>query len=455
MKKRRSLSTTQVIMVGFLAAIILGTCLLMLPVSQSGAVDVGLVDALFTATTSVCVTGLTTVDTFSAWSLFGQIIILLLIQFGGLGIVTFTTSIMLIVGQRVTLRDRLLIEAAFNLDTLSGLVQFLHRVLKWAIATELAGALAYSIVFIPEFGFARGLWISLFTAVSAFCNAGIDLFGANSLMPYVSSVWVNIVTCTMIITGGLGFVVRWDVWRVLRLAIRRDIRPSQVLPRLRLHSKIVLITTGLLLAVGMLTVLALEWNNPETLGEMNFGEKLLAAFFQSVTFRTAGFFTISQKALRDPTALIGMMLMFVGGSPIGTAGGVKTTTIALVVLAAAATSSGRADSVVFRRSITASTLRKAIGVVVVSFSAVMLAIILLLTFSGGDFVDVAFEATSAIATVGLTRDYTRTMTTAGKIIIITCMYLGRIGPISLAIAFNFKKKRKEMAVYPSGDVTVG
>jgi len=202
-------------------------------------------------------------------------------------------------------------------------------------------------------------------------------------------------------------------------------------------------------------VFFIEYNNPATIGNMPFGEKLMASVFQSVTFRTAGFFTFSQKGMRDPTALIGLMIMFVGGSPVGTAGGVKTTTVALVVLAAAATAMGSNDSVVFRRSISASTLRKAIGVVVISFFAVMFAIFTLLIVSGGDFIDVAFEATSAIATVGLSRDYTRTMNIAGKLIIITCMYLGRIGPISLAIAFNFKKKRKAMVEYPEGSVTVG
>jgi len=455
MKKRRSMSTTQIIALGFLAAILVGTGLLLLPISQSGKVDVTFVDALFTATTSVCVTGLTTVDTYLAWSLFGQVVILLLIQLGGLGIVTLTTIVMLIIGRRVTLKDRLLIEAAFNLDTLSGLVQFLRRVLKWTFATELAGAVAYSFVFIPEYGVPKGIWVSLFTAVSAFCNAGIDLFGADSLVRYAGSLWVNMVTIAMIFTGSLGFIVRWDIWRVVRMVLRRDLRLSKALPRLRLHSKIVLVTTFVLLATGTLAVFFIEYNNPATIGNMPFGEKLMASVFQSVTFRTAGFFTFSQKGMRDPTALIGLMIMFVGGSPVGTAGGVKTTTVALVVLAAAATAMGSNDSVVFRRSISASTLRKAIGVVVISFFAVMFAIFTLLIVSGGDFIDVAFEATSAIATVGLSRDYTRTMNIAGKLIIITCMYLGRIGPISLAIAFNFKKKRKAMVEYPEGSVTVG
>ena len=454
MEKRRSMSTTQIIAAGFLAAIILGTLLLLLPMSQSGKVEISVLDALFTATTSVCVTGLTTVDTFAAWSGFGQAIILLLIQFGGLGIVSFTTLLMMLVGRRVTLRDRLLIEEAFNLDTLSGLVRFLKRVFKWALATELAGAVCYSFVFIPEYG-VRGIWISVFTAVSAFCNAGIDLFGANSLAPYVQSVWVNFVTMAMIILGGIGFIVRWDVWKAIRMVIKRELPFSSAVRRMRLHSKIVLITTALLLVVGTLAVFALEYNNPETLGDLPFGKKILAAMFQSTTFRTAGFFTVSQKGLREPTALLGLVLMFIGASPVGTAGGVKTTTIALVVLAAASTAVGKNNSTVFRRTIPAATLRKAIGVVTISFAAVFTAVFLVLITNGGDFLDTVFEVVSAISTTGLSRDYTRTLNVFGRIVIIICMYLGRIGPISLAIAFNFKKAGRELAVYPDGDVTVG
>lgn len=455
LKKRKTMSTTQVIVLGFFAAIAVGTLLLWAPFSHSGEVPVTFMDALFTATTSVCVCGLTTVDTYLAWSTLGQVIILLLIQFGGLGIVTFTTSIMLLIGRRVTLRDRLLIEAAFNLDTLSGLVSFLRRVLKWTFATEALGAACFSLKFVPEFGWGVGIWKSVFLSVSAFCNAGIDNFGADSMMPYAGSAWVCIVTMALITLGSVGFIVRWDVCRVAHLVARREIRPRSAAVRLSLHTKIVLVMTALLFAAGTLAVLALEYSNPETIGNMSFGGKLLASAFQAVTVRTAGFCTISQKALRDPTALVCMLLMFIGGSPVGCAGGIKTTTAALVFLAAAATAAGRQDSVIFRRNITADNLRKAVAVAFVSLAAVMLGIFLLLTVNGGDFVDTAYEVISAETTAGLSRDYTRTMNTAGRLIIIVCMYLGRIGPISLAIAFNFKKSRKDVIAYPDGEITVG
>ena len=454
MEKRRSMSTTQIIAAGFLIAIILGTLLLLLPISQSGDVEISVLDALFTATGTVCVTGLTTVDNFAAWSSFGHAVILLLMQMGGLGIVCFTSLIMLMIGRRVTLRDRLLIEEAFNLDTLSGLVKFLHRVFKWTMFTELAGAVCYSFVFVPEYGL-RGIWLSVFMSVSAFCDAGIEIFETDSLISYAGSVWVNFVTIMLIILGGIGFIVRWDIRDAVRKILTHDLPFSSAVRRLRLHTKIVLIVNTLLLVFGTVAVFALEYNNPETLGNMPLWQKIMASAFQSTTLRTAGFYTFPQKAMRDTTAMIALLLMFIGASPVGTAGGVKTTTIALVVLAAASTAVGKTNSTVFRRTIPAATLRKAIGVVTISFAAVFAATFLVLLTNGGDFLDAAFEVVSAISTTGITRDYTASMNIFGKIVIIICMYLGRIGPISLAIAFNFNKGRKELAVYPDGDVTVG
>ena len=449
------LSATQVIMLGFLLAVAVGTLLLSIPFATASGEGAPFMTALFTATTSVCVTGLTLVDTFSYWSIFGQVIILLLIQLGGLGVIAFSTSIMLIIGKRVTLRNRLLLESAFNLNTLSGLVQFLLRMLKGTFIVEGIGFLCYLPVFVRKGDVIGGIWKSLFLSISAFCNAGIDLIGADSLVPYEGNVWVNIVTMALIILGGLGFIVWWDIVRVIRLARRERLPLRQMLHRLNLHSKIVLATTGILIAGGAVLVFALEYSNPATLGALPFGRKVMAAVFQSVTLRTAGFATISQSGLRDSTVLLSLILMFTGGSTSGTAGGVKTSSVALILLAAIATAKGSERVTAFRRTIPLRILRKALGVVVISFICVITATVALSVVTGGDFVDVIYETFSAIGTVGLTRDFTRTMNLGGQIIIVICMYLGRVGPISLASAFNFRHKSGGELEYPEREILVG
>lgn len=452
--KKKEWSTTQVIAFSFLLALMTGTFLLCLPISTADGQTTSFIDAFFTATTSVCVTGLVTVNTFEHWSLFGQIVILILIQFGGLGIITFTTSFMLLIGKRVTLKGRMLIEDAFNLSTLSGLVRFLKKVLAGTLLVEAVGALGYMVVFVPQFG-PRGIWISIFNAVSAFCNAGMDIIGPNSLMDYSGNVWINLVTICLIIISGLGFIVWFDLLRVRRMIRQGDIPWKCFFDKLHLHTKIVLTTTVVLLIGGTVLVFALEYNNPATIGEMSLGHKLMASFFQSVTTRTAGFATIAQDGLHQSTALVCIVLMFVGGSPVGTAGGVKTTTVALVFLTAVATVVGREQVTAYRRTIPLRTVRKAVAVALIFLGALFVAIILMSTVTTGSFMDIAYETASAIGTVGLSRNLTSTLTLAGKLIIITCMYLGRIGPLSLAIAFGYRQGKKTLVTYSKEDITVG
>lgn len=454
MKKTIELSTTQIIAVGFLSAILLGGILLSLPVSSASGEATSFLDALFMSTTSVCVTGLVLVDTFSYWSLFGKIVILILIQIGGLGIVSLTTSIMLIVRKRVTLKDRLLLQDAFNLDTLSGLIKFLRKILKGTFCIESIGAFCYSFVFIPQFGWLKGLGISIFTAVSAFCNAGIDIIGSSSLIPYATHPWINLITASLIILGGLGFIVWWDVIDVLKLVRKGEIRLRNFFHKLNLHSKIVLLTTFILIFGGMLLILLLEYHNDGTLGQHSFGNKLLISFFQSVTLRTAGFATVPQQNLLDSTVFASIFLMFIGGSPVGTAGGIKTTTIALVCIATLSTIKGNEDAIAFKRVIPTKLIRKALSVTFISLLVLFSAIIILAMTNEGNFMDIAFETASAVGTVGLSRAYTSSLNTIGKVVIILCMYLGRIGPISLAIAFNFKKGQKLFA-YPTENISIG
>lgn len=451
---QKTLSTTQIIALGFFLAILSGTILLCLPISSAEGSFTPFIDALFTATTSVCVTGLVVVPTYLHWSLFGKIVILCLIQLGGLGIISFTTAIMMIIGRRITLRDRLLLEDAFNLNTLSGLVSFLQRVLKGTFCVELIGSICYSVVFVPKYGFLQGIWYSIFHSVSAFCNAGIDLLGDNSLAEYLTNPWINLVTMLLIILGGIGFIVWWDILRIIKSIRKKEFACSQCFRRLHLHTKIVLITTGVLIVLGALFIFCLEYSNSKTIGDLNLFEKIMASFFQSVTTRTAGFLTFSQKDMRAASAIICMMLMFIGGSSIGTAGGIKTNTLALLALSTLATVKGSEHVVIFHKTIPHKTIQKALAVTFVSVLVLCMAIMGLAVMEPGSVMDIAYEATSAIATVGLSRDFTANLHFAGKIIIILCMYLGRIGPISMAIVFNSKAKGS-LTSFPHEDVTVG
>ena len=451
--KKIKFSNTQVIILSFLVVILIGTLLLTLPISSADGKVTPVIDAMFTAATSVCVTGLVVVDTFSHWSVFGQVVILILIQCGGLGIVTFTAFVMVVIGKKVTLKDRMLLQDALNLETMKGLVKFMKKVLTGTIVVESIGALCYMFVFVPEYG-PRGIWISIFNAVSAFCNAGIDIIGNSSLQPYATNVWVNIVTILLIIMGGIGFVVWWDILGIVEKLKKKDITSSHLFRKLSLHSKIVIITTLVLIFGGGTLIMLLEYGNPDTIGNMNFGHKIVASIFQAVTTRTAGFCTFSQKHMRDATTLLCIIMMFIGGSPVGTAGGIKTTAFALVILSARATVKGTEDVTVNRKTIPSKKVKKALGVITIAITVLFIMIMLLSIVNGGEFLDVFFEVTSAIATAGLSRDYTATLNLAGKAIIILCMFLGRVGPISLVIAFNFSKN-KGIVMYPEEDITVG
>ncbi|MDE6233852.1 MAG: potassium transporter KtrB [Lachnospiraceae bacterium] len=453
-KKRIKLSTTQIIAIGFLTAILTGAILLSLPIASADGTPTKFVDALFTSATSVCVTGLVVVDTYSHWSDFGQFIIMLLIQCGGMGVVTFTTAIMVVIGRKVTLKDRLLLQDAFNLNTLAGLVKFLKRILKGTFIVEGIGALCYMFAFVPEYG-ARGIWISIFSSVSAFCNAGIDIVGSTSFARYACNPWINIVTMLLIILGGIGFIVWWDVLRVISRIRHGEEELKNFFKKLSLHSHIVIVTTFVLIFAGAVLVLLMEYDNPATIGGMNFGQKVMASFFQSVTTRTAGLFTVSQKGLHDTTAFICIMLMFIGGSPVGTAGGIKTSTFALLVITAGSVVKGVNEVSAYRKRIPAKTIKKALAVVMISVMVLFIMICLLSVVNGGEFMDAAFEAASAISTTGLSRDYTGSLNVYGKLIVTLCMYLGRVGPISMVIAFNFKNSKKNMVVYPEEDITVG
>lgn len=451
-KKKRHLTTTQMIIMSFFATVFIGGVLLSLPFASASGRATSFIDALFTATTSVCVTGLVVVTTATHWSLFGKIIILILIQIGGLGVITITTTLMVAAGKKISLSSRILLGDAFNLETLKGLVRFLRRVFRGTFIVEGVGALCYVPVFVPEYGMIRGIWYSVFHAISAFCNAGIDIVGDSSFVPYVHNVWVNVVTMTLIIFGGIGFVVWWDVLHVIREKLAGANRG--MFNMLALHSKIALTMTVFLILSGTLLVALFEWSNPLTIGDFTPGQKLLAACFQSVTTRTAGIATISQKGLTVPSVITSMFLMFIGGSSVGTAGGVKVTTVAVVALSVAATVRGNNDVTCYGRRISNQIVRKSIAIIFISFLASMVAIICMCILESGESVDIIFEVYSALGTVGLSRDYTVTIGLAGKIILCICMFLGRIGPITMVIAFTMQDTKTALRL-PKGKITVG
>ena len=446
--KAPRLSTTHIIMLSFLAAILVGSFLLALPVSSADGKGVPYIDALFTATTATCVTGLVTVTTASAWSVFGQVVILLLIQIGGLGIITVMSGLMILINRRMGIGDRLLIQDAFNLNTMSGLGEFIKKVLLGTLIIEGVGALLYMPVFVSDFG-VRGIWISVFNSVSAFCNAGMDIIGENSLYDYATNPLVNLTTSALIILGGIGYIVWWDVIRVFGTEGKHRLR------RLTLHSKIALSVSLLLVLVGGVCIFAFEYNNPATIGSLSLFDKIQVSLFQSVTTRTAGFASIPQQNLTDPSAIISILLMFIGGSPVGTAGGIKTVTLAVLIASAMASVTGKNDVTLFNRTVSKQAVSKASAVCTTSFAILFISTLLLATVTDAPFMDVLYETASATATVGLTRGITPTLSVIGKTIIIINMYLGRVGPISLALALNGNKKTTNAVKNPTEDISVG
>lgn len=453
MKKKRlfKFSTSQLILLSFLFTILVGSVLLTLPISSVTGESIPYIDALFTATTATCVTGLVTLPTVTTWSAFGQVIILILIQIGGLGIITIMSAFMILIHRKMGISDRLLIQDAFNLNTLSGLVRFVKKVLLGTSIVEGVGALLYMLVFIPEYG-AKGMWISVFNSISAFCNAGIDIISENSLCDYATNPIINAVTSLLIISGGIGYIVWWDIIRIIKVKRRQGFRAVR---SLTLHSKIALTTTAILIVGGSIVCFILEYNNPLTIGDYSLFDKIQVSMFQSITTRTAGFATIPQQNLTDASSFVSLLLMFIGGSPVGTAGGVKTVTIAVLIASALATIQNRNEVVLFNRQIPKQALSKAIAVVGMSFTIMFLSTILLSAVTDANALDIVYETVSATATVGLTRNLTPLLNTFGKIIIIATMYLGRVGPISLAIAFSLRKNNQNIIKNPTEEISVG
>lgn len=450
-KQRNAISTTHIILLSFLIAIVIGTLLLMLPISSVNREATPFLDALFTATTSTCVTGLVVTPTVSSWSIFGQVIILILIQIGGLGVITIMSALMILFHKKMGIGDRMLLQDAFNLNSLSGLIRFVKKVVLGTFVVEGIGALLYMMVFVPKFGL-RGIWVSVFNAISAFCNAGIDIIAENSLCDYALNPVVNIVTAALIVLGGIGYIVWWDVLRVWKKAREKKVR---LFGDLTLHSKIAITATLVLILLGAALILVFEWNNPDTIKDYTILQKIEVALFQSITTRTAGFATVPQENLTNASSVLCLLLMFIGGSPVGTAGGIKTVTFVVLIASAFATIRNKEDVELFDRCLTKKAVSKAVAVTCMSFMIMFVSTMLLSVVTDAELLDIVYETVSATATVGLTRGLTTSLNSIAKVIIIITMYLGRVGPISLAVAFNHKKENQNIVRNPVEEISVG
>ena len=441
---------TQIMVIGFAIVILIGAILLSMPISTQNGESIGFLDALFTSTSAVCVTGLIAVDTSTYWSFFGQLIIITLIQIGGLGFMTVTTLFSLIIKKRINLKERLLIQESLNQIDLSGLVKLTRYILLTTFFIEGTGALLLSTVFIPQFGILNGIWYSIFHAISAFCNAGFDLMGVvsgpfSSLTYYVNNFTITITISLLIILGGIGFPVILDVIR------------NKKLSKLTIHSKVVLFSTIVLIAFGMLFILLLEYNNPNTLGKLGFGGKILASLFQSITIRTAGFNTIDLAAMRESSIFVMIILMFIGASPASTGGGIKTTTIATLILTVKSFILEKQDIEVCKRRISETTVKKSLGIFLIGITIVVMGT-LIISITDPDFslLEVEFEVVSAIATVGLSIGGSPNLSVLGRIFIMLFMVMGRVGSLSLfmAVASGGVKNNPPIR-YPEGKIIVG
>ena len=446
--RRRPLSPAQLLARGFLGLITVGTVLLALPIAAPPGRALTLVQALFTATSAVCVTGLIVVDTPNDLSLFGQLVVLMLIQLGGLGYMTMTTLVAVAIGKRLTIQERLALQEGLNVDTLDGVLRFSVTVLKLTLVLETLGAVALAARWWSLHGPARALYLGAFHAVSAFNNAGFSLF-SNSLSDYRADPVVNLLIMGLILSGGCGYLVLSELLGLGHGA------------RLSLHSRLVLCLTAILVTGGTMAVFLLERTNPASLGTLSAGEAVLAAAFQAVTPRTAGFNTLDTGSLRPATLFIVMVLMFVGAAPGGTAGGIKVTTFGITMLALWAAVRGRGDVVIFRRRLSPDVIARAFFISLIAFLAVNLVAGILLVVEHRDLLPTLFEAISAFGTVGLSMgeggapvSLVGHFSPAGQLLTAILMFAGRLGPLTLAIALARGPAAPPLR-YPEGKVLIG
>ena len=437
-------SPTRAIALSFAALIFVGTVLLALPAASASGNSIGAFDALFTATSAVCVTGLVVLNTSADFSRFGHVVLMLLIQCGGLGLMTIATLLFMLLGRKITLRERMLIQESMNENGPGGMVRLIRWVAVSTFTMEFVGAALLAIRTIPQYGPGDGIFFAIFHAVSAFCNAGFDLFG-NSLVQYATDPLMNLVVLLLIVFGGLGFGVISDVVK------------SRSFKQWKLQTKLVICVTLFLILTGCVGFLAFEWNNAGTLAGMTVPGKILTSLFQSVTFRTAGFNSIEMAEMRPATKLLACMLMFVGAAPASTGGGVKVTTMAVLFCMVASTARGSEEATAFHRTISRSAIRRAIVIVTIGM-AVLLTDLIALCLLESDYavIDLAFECASALGTVGVSSIGTANLCAASRTLIILAMFIGRVGPLSMALAMSRRQAAgRESIRYPEERIMIG
>ncbi len=459
-KKKAMSNPVHVIIFSFLSIILIGTFALMLPVANSYGKSTSFIDALFTASSAVCVTGLSVVNTLEHWTLFGKVVILILIQIGAIGFMSLFILVLVFLGRKITLKERILIQESFNLTSFKGTVNFLKKIITSIFIVEGIGALILTLFFLKDHSFFESVFYGVFHSISSFCNAGFDLIGQDSLMPYKTNYLFNIVVLVLIVLGGLGFAVWMDCARYIKHLYLRLKKKTKSRISMSLHSKISLTATIFLIILGFFVTLILEFNNTKTLAGLSFTQKLIASLFQSISVRTAGFFTINQADLYNETKFFSVILMAIGGSPGGVAGGIKTVTISVLIFTIISVIKGQNYVVAFKKSISFDTIQKALTVFIMMLSFIFISTILLAIIEKDNsyqynFIDLLYEATSALGTVGSTTGITPHLSLYGKILIIICMFIGRIGPVSIVIALSFRNNNKSGIRYPEEKIIVG
>lgn len=435
-----TLNPPLVLSLGFAILITFGGVLLSLPFFTKSGEATDLIDSMFVAASASCVTGLTPVNTFEHWNTYGHVLLIILIQIGGLGVMSLASIIPLILGKKIGMKSRQILKEQLNVESLEGMIVLFKYVLVFTFGIEILGAILLSFRFIPLYGAGTGIWYSIFHSISAFCNAGFDILG-DSIYPFRDDILVNLTLSSLVIVGGLGFVVTSELFR------RRSFE------KISTHSKLVLLISGALLVLGTVMFLFLE-NGDGVLQYESIKGSILESFFQSVVARTAGFYSVDLSKIKDSTALMLMGLMFVGGSPGSTAGGIKTTTLGVLFISTHAVVRGESEPVVFGRHIGIDVVRKALAIFLVSITIVLSVSFILTITESARLVDILYETVSALATVGASKGITADLSDVGKILITFCMYLGRLGPMTMAFAFGMKDK-KSLIRYPESFISIG
>ena len=447
MKRSRQLSATRVIALTFAGIILMGALLLSLPAASRSGESCGFLDALFTATSATCVTGLTRFDTWSQFNGFGQTVVICLIQIGGLGFMSIATLVVFLLRRKVGLKQRMVMAQALSVSDMDGVVRLQKWVLVGSFSIEALGALILTLRFLPEYGFGTALKWGVFHSISAFCNAGFDIFGqlspGSSLVLFQSDPVVLLTLSALVIIGGLGFLV----WQ--------DVILNRRFQKLTVYTKLVLLTTATLLLAGMAAVALTEWNNPDTLGTMSTGDKLLNSFFQSVTLRTAGFVSFDQADMTDGCKGLSVMLMLVGGSSGSTAGGIKTVTVMVLLLFLLARARGKSTVTVFKRTIPSGQVLDAMTITGIVMGLTMAGAIFISLTSPVSFINALYEAASAIATVGITAGATGSLSIAAQIMIIVFMYFGRVGILTISLGFLMGNQAQERFRYAETNLLIG